>query len=250
MKCVECGADSADVTQLCARCGAPVAGPPLAAAETDPGPAIPAPAAVRWLLLAFLILFLVLFVTGQVVAVHTVQQSRLDNSMIGISWLGIFGAWVFVIFFECTCSRFARAQWWAVVPVASFAFLAFAPFLWLALVRRRVRDWAVVAIYLAGSVTVTIAFSRIPGDVSISGRPSVIWALLMVIAPVHAVLAFSPAAQVPAWPYAWPAWTIGKHRRPVTDAVPPEDGGSAIDPRRSVPEPRRIAVSDDRRTPA
>ena len=244
MKCVECGAESGYQARLCARCGAPVAGPRSAAAQAAPGPAtpvpdpaIPVPAAVRWLLLACLILFLILFTIGQIGAVYTTRQSRLNTAMIGISWLAVFGALAFLILFECTRSRFTRAQWWAVVPVASFAFLAFAPFLWLALVRRRVWDWVVCAIYLAGSVTVTIAFSRIPSNISITGRPSLIWSLLMVIAPVHALLAFSPAAKVPPWPYAWPARTgaIGKHRPPVVDTARSEDRPQDTDPRRSSP---------------
>ena len=204
-----------------------------------PDPATPVPAAVRWLLLACLILSLIIFTIGQIGAVYTTRQSRLNTMMIGISWLAVFGALAFLILFECTRSRFTRAQWWAVVPVASFAFLAFAPFLWLALVRRRVWDWVVCAIYLAGSVTVTIAFSRIPSNISITGRPSLIWSLLMVIAPVHALLAFSPAAQVPPWPYAWPAWTvaIGKHGPPVVDTVGSEDRPQDTDPRRPSPIP-------------
>ncbi len=35
-------------------------------------------------------------------------------------------------------------------------------FLWLALVRRRVRDWAVFAIYLAATITVIAALSGVP----------------------------------------------------------------------------------------
>lgn len=212
MRCVECGAKSAGLIQLCGRCGAPVAGPRSVTAETAPDPAIPVPAAVRRLFLACLIMFLILFTIGQVGAVYTTQKSRLPGPMIGISWLSVFGALAFLVLFECTRSRFARAQWWAVVPVASFAFLAFAPFLWLALVRRRVRDWVVFAIYLAGTVTVIIAFASIPANISITGCPSVIWSLLMVIAPVHAVLAFSPAAKVPPWPYAYPAWVPGRSK--------------------------------------
>jgi len=236
---VECGAESAAVAQVCARCGAPVPGPRSARAETDPGPATPAPAAVRWLILACLVLFLILFTIGQVGAINTPPGSRQQHVMIGITWLAVFGALAFLILFECTRSRFTRAQWWAAVPVASFGFLTFAPFLWLALVRRRVWDWVVFAVYLAGSVTVTIAFSRIPANVSITGRPSLIWSLLMVIAPVHALLAFSPAAKVPPWPYAWPAWAVavGKHRPPVVDTVRSEGWPQDTDPRRSSPIP-------------
>jgi hypothetical protein len=174
VKCVECGAESADVAQTCAGCGAPVAGPRSAPAQAALEPATPVPAAVRWLLLACLLLFLILFTIGQVGAVNTTQGSRLQGLMIGISWLAVFGALAFLILF-----------------------------------------------------------------VSITGRPSLIWSLLMVIAPVHALLAFSPAAKVPPWPYAWPAWAVavGQHRQPVTDTVRSEGWPQDTDPRRSSPIP-------------
>jgi hypothetical protein len=100
VKCVGCGAESADVAQTCAGCGAPVAGPRSAPAQAALEPATPVPAAVRWLLLACLLLFLILFTIGQVGAVNTTQESRLQGLMIGISWLAVFGAQAFLILFE------------------------------------------------------------------------------------------------------------------------------------------------------
>ena len=90
------------------------------------------------------------------------------------------------------------------MPLLSFGFLAPVPFLWLALVRRRDWDWVVFAIYLAATITVIAALSSVNSNTSITGLPAVIFSLLLVIAPVHAMLAFSPAAKVPTWREASP----------------------------------------------
>lgn len=252
MRCVECGAECAEVARFCVRCGAPVTGQPLVAADPaagepddhldrapSPAKGTPlVPAAVRWLFLICLILFLILFTIAQIGVVVTLQESGLHNTMVDISWLSIFGALAFLVFFELARGHFAKAQlWWAAVPPLSFGFLAFVPFLWLALVRRRVGDWVVFAIYLAATIRVMFAFSAIPADTSITGFPAVTWSLLMVIAPAHAVLAFSPTAKVPTWREAYPAWTFGKRQQPVMDAVPPKDWRQDSDPRNSKPIP-------------
>jgi hypothetical protein len=238
MRCAECGAQTAEGTRFCAKCGAPVSGQRSVAAdpsaggpddhlETAPGvakAAKPWPAAVRWLFLVCLILCLILFTIGQVGVVRTAQGTELHDTMVGVSWLGIFGALLFLVLFECANRQFAGAQLgWAVVPLMSFGLLAPAPFLWLALVRRRIRDWVVFAVYLAATITVIAALSSVPSNTSITGLPAVTLSLLLVIAPVHAVLAFSPAARVPTWREAYPGWSLGKRQQPVRDAVPPED---------------------------
>ncbi len=219
MRCLECGAQTAEGTQFCAECGAPVTGlRPVAAdpsaggpddrPETAPGAARdvrPWPAAVRWFSLICLILFLILFTIGQVGVVRTPRGTGLHGTMVGVSWLSIFGALLFLVLFEYARKQFVGAQLgWAAVPLLSFGFLAPVPFLWLALVRRRVRDWVVFAIYLAATITVIAALSSIPSNTSITGLPAVILPLLLVIAPVHAMLAFSPAAKVPTWREASP----------------------------------------------
>jgi hypothetical protein len=252
VRCVECGGESAEVARFCVRCGAPVTGQPLVAAdpaaggpddhlETAPGPAkdaTPVPAALRWLCLICLILCLILFAIGQVGVVATPRGSGLHNTMVGISWLSIFGALAFLVFFEAARTQFARAQ-----PGVGggagcvLCFLAFTPFLWLALVRRRVGDWVVLAIYLAATVRVVAAFSAVPANTSITGFPAVTWSLLMVIAPVHALLAFSPTAKVPTWRDAYPARAVGKRQQPDMDAIPPEDWRQDTDPGYSKPIP-------------
>jgi hypothetical protein len=112
-----------------------------------PGPAKdarPWPAAVRWFFLICLILFLILVTIGQLGVVYTLQSTDLHATMVGVSWLSIFGALLFLVLFECARKRFTGAQLgWAVVPLLSWGLLASVPFLWLALVRRRVRDWVV-----------------------------------------------------------------------------------------------------------
>jgi hypothetical protein len=78
---------------------------------------------------------------------------------------------------------------WGLVPLLSWTFLAFVPFLWLALVRRRTREWAVFAVYLAAETTMLVI-----SFVVAAGAGYELVAGLLLIAPVHAVLAFSPAA--------------------------------------------------------
>jgi hypothetical protein len=70
---------------------------------------------------------------------------------------------------------------------------------------------------------VIAAFSRVPSNTSITGLPAAILPLLLVIAPVHAVLAFSPAAKVPTWREACPGRAPGTRQQPLDDAVPPKD---------------------------
>ena len=50
-----------------------------------------------------------------------------------------------------------------------------------------------------------------------------IFAGLMIIAPVHTVLAFSPTAAVSSWRDARTARGTAKHREPLMDAVAPKD---------------------------
>jgi hypothetical protein len=226
----------AEETQSCAQCNAPVSGQPVAVRpsagrpddhlEIAQGPAKaakPWPSAVRWFFLICLILCLILFTIGQVGVVRTAQGTELHDAMVGVSWLSIFGAVLFLVLFECARKQFANAQLgWAIVPPLSFGLLASGPFLWLALVRRQIRDWIVFAVYLVATITVIAALSSVPSNTSITGLPAVTLSLLLVIAPVHAVLAFSPAARVPTWREAYPGKSPGRRQQPVRDAVPPE----------------------------
>jgi len=214
MRCVECGAQTGEVANFCARCGAPVtrqasvsldpaAGGPAHHLETAPGPAKgagPWPAWVRWVCLIFLICSLILFTIGVAGVEATAPGTGLHAMMVSVSWLSIFGALLFLALFERARYQFAKAQLgWAMVPLMSLGFLACVPFMWLAFGRRRAQDWVVSAVYLAATATVIVALSSVPADVSITGLPGVTMIVLLVVAPVHTVLAFSPAAKVPTW---------------------------------------------------
>jgi len=85
---------------------------------------------------------------------------------------------------------------WASVPVWSLSLLAYAPFLRLALTRRRARDWVVFAGYLAASTTVLVLLS-VPGpdDPASDSAGALAIALaivLMAVGAVHAFAAFRP----------------------------------------------------------
>jgi hypothetical protein len=82
-----------------------------------------------------------------------------------------------------------RQVWWASIPVWSLGFLAFLPFLRIALGRRTRRDWAVFAGYVAAvvleSVLVGVTGNAIGGAVVLA---------VMGTAAVHASFAFRPSA--------------------------------------------------------
>lgn len=86
---------------------------------------------------------------------------------------------------------------WASVPIWSLSLLAFVPFLRLALVRQRIRDWAVFAGYLAASVTVVLLLSVPVTDSTVSdtaGALAITLAIaLMAVGAVHSFVAFRPA---------------------------------------------------------
>ena len=83
---------------------------------------------------------------------------------------------------------------WASVPVWSLSLLAFAPFLRLALARRRARDWAVFAGYLA-VVIVVLVFGSLPGPNDAGSAFAGVTALvLMGAAAVHTFVAFRPTS--------------------------------------------------------
>jgi len=85
------------------------------------------------------------------------------------------------------------------VPVLSLSWLAFAPFLWLADIRRRGGDWAVFAAYLA-AVAAEMYFIAVGYSGSVAWDISFAMLLLVgLTAAVHAGVAFRPAARVPTW---------------------------------------------------
>ena len=87
---------------------------------------------------------------------------------------------------------------WASVPLWSLGFVAFAPFLYVAVIRRRIRDWAVFAVYLA-VVTLFITYFAGPDGGRHPGAAGGLLVLFMGIAAVHAFIAFRPgSAPAPA----------------------------------------------------
>src|SRR5581483_1197255 len=82
-----------------------------------------------------------------------------------------------------------RQIWWTSVPVWSFGLLSFAPFLRLALERRRRKDWAIAGGYLtAAAVLASFPFSGTVAVVS-----TTFGLCLAFFAAVHAAVAFRPA---------------------------------------------------------
>jgi len=99
-----------------------------------------------------------------------------------------------------------RQVGWALVPIVSFTVLAWWPFLVLALIRRRARDWAVFAACLTAVVVEIVTFTLVvSGIVPAAGVATDVDALtfyamvllLAVAAPVYTLVAFRPAAGLP-----------------------------------------------------
>ena len=106
-----------------------------------------------------------------------------------------------------------RQLLWASVPVWSFGFLAFAPFFYLAVIRRRIRDWVIFAAYLGViGLSTALYFSRPDSGGSATAGGLVV--LFMSIAAVHAFVAFRPGSA--------PALSPQGHAR----TSPPGPGGS------------------------
>jgi len=88
------------------------------------------------------------------------------------------------------------------VPILSLSWLAFMPFLWLADISRRGRDWAVFAAYLT-AVVVEAYFIVVGYEGSVAWTISSVMVLIVGgTGTVHALWAFRPAAEVPSWRYA------------------------------------------------
>ena len=98
----------------------------------------------------------------------------------------------------------------ALVPVVSLTTLAWVPFLWLALFRRRSRDWEVFAAYaLALAVEIAGLLVLAQGYTFGVVGPWLGWVVL-IVAPVHTLVVFSPRAAVPSWRNAQAGRSAGK----------------------------------------
>jgi hypothetical protein len=82
------------------------------------------------------------------------------------------------------------------VPIWSLSLLAFAPFLRLALDRRRLRDWVVFAGYLAASIVVLVLMSISGPADAVSATAGTLAMVVMVVGGVHAFVAFRPMPEV------------------------------------------------------
>jgi len=221
VRCAECGAPVAEPTRACAECGAPPVGQLSVAADPAPdgrgdsaamAPArdtrsIPGRARLGYFLMClFCYLTLTIgFVVASNAPVSIEELRRLALSyatgwIIGLS-LGaaILSLALTAFFTPHRRSPRLRQVAWLLVPVLSLSWLAFAPFLWLADIRRRGGDWAVFAAYLA-AVAAEMYFIAVGYSGSVAWDISFAMLLLVgLTAAVHAGVAFRPAARVPTW---------------------------------------------------
>jgi hypothetical protein len=168
--------------------------------------------------------------------------------IIGLSVAGALLSLILLV--RALDSSSARQVVWAWVPVVSFSFLAFVPFLWLAIIRRRARDWAVFTAYLAAVAAEIIL-------VYVGHQGSAAWSISYAMIPlvagtatVHALMAFRPAAGVPSWRDAHAARGAGERQKPVMDAVAPQDLAIRHRPGPLKAVPHRPRRTDDKLAPA
>lgn len=86
---------------------------------------------------------------------------------------------------------------WASVPIWSLSTLASAPFLRLALARKRARDWGVFAGYLAASILTMVVVSVDQAGEGARVVAGFLVILLGLSAAVHSFVAFAPPARAP-----------------------------------------------------
>ena len=156
MRCAECGAETAELAQVCPWCGAPLAGQrsvgarqaggPIDGRETVPAPAKTAGSASararlrqRYVLICF-IFCLIVCSTSMAVINEAPAYTVLSHTMGWAIGLSVAGALVSLVLFVHSLNRRSTQQVvWALLPILSLSFLAFVPFLWLAILYRRPR---------------------------------------------------------------------------------------------------------------
>lgn len=82
------------------------------------------------------------------------------------------------------------SRWWAWAPVLSLGMLSFLPFLRIAYLRRRPRDWAVLAGYLAVNLAVLAAIESVKTTSPAGNALGGVVFLLMGTATAHALIEF------------------------------------------------------------
>ncbi len=91
---------------------------------------------------------------------------------------------------------------WASAPIWSIGFLSWVPFLAYAISRRRTRDWAVFAVYLAATIALIAAAGSVgSGNGGASAAVGGLIIALAGCAAVHAAIVFRPG-NAPASPVA------------------------------------------------
>lgn len=203
MACLECGLEQAVADAgICARCGAPLTDLDYPSRALTGAGGAQLQVGSAWIrrgrpyYMISLIFFLAIYMIG-VFGFEQTQGSGLHHPMEWGMDVGVCGALLSLFLFEAARGQFrVRQLVWALVPLLSLTLLAFVPFLWLALVRRRTREWVVLAVYLAAEIASFVFADGAPGHVTVGLE---ITAGLMVIAPVHAVLAFNRAAGPSSW---------------------------------------------------
>jgi hypothetical protein len=208
VRCAECGAETAEVAQFCVRCGAPTAGPQPVAADLAPSePDDPRAAAAaaesphaqagryQQYFLICLIFYLIVCSASMAWINKVPGGPKLSHALGWAIGLSVAGALLSLVLLVLGVNPRSNQQVaWAFVPVLSLSFLAFVPFLWLAVIHRQARAWPVSACYL-----VAVAAEIVLASVGYQG--STVWSISYVMIPlvagtaaVRALVAFGPAA--------------------------------------------------------
>ncbi len=87
---------------------------------------------------------------------------------------------------------------WASVPVWSLGWLAFVPFLRLAIARRQARDWAVFGSYLVASIVEAVTFGASPPDSAAANFAGAVMIALMCVGAVHTLVSYRLSSTLPA----------------------------------------------------
>jgi hypothetical protein len=142
----------------------------------------------------------ILFLIGVVGLIKSSLGSRPHTAMgwvLILSGVGVFGSLILV---EAAQAQYSDRQvGWGLVPILSVGYLAFVPFLWLALIRRRAQNWVVCAAYLAAALFLVYVTVVNFYNSAAWGATYVLMACLALIAAAHAVVAFRPAAGAASW---------------------------------------------------
>jgi FHA domain len=111
---------------------------------------------------------------------------------------------------ELMRARRIRQIEWAAVPLYTFGFLAFVPFLYIAIARRRWWAWAVFSVYLAADIALMVLVPH-PDAVT-----SWLFTVLIVGGTVHALIELRPGSALAASRDVYPASGADRALRVLT----------------------------------